>query len=82
MISSRCCTSIALLHEHRAGLASSNDESVFLINARLLADDPQLRADLGENAQSLAGKLFSVRVAAEQIVALGLGRRAEMDDSR
>lgn len=51
-------------------------------NAGMLVDDSDLRADLGENAQSLAGKLFSVRVAAAQIVALGLERRGRMEDSR
>ena len=54
----------------------------FFAHASMLADDPQLRAGLGENSRSLAGKLFSVRVAAAQIVALGLVRRVGVDDSR
>lgn len=65
-----------LLHVHRAGLASSNDESILLLNARMLADDKNLRDELGANGKALASKLFSVHTAAQQIVALEFSRRA------
>lgn len=59
-----------LLRKHRAGLVSSNDDSILELNARLLADDEYLRNDLGVNAKELANQLFSVRSAAEQIAAV------------
>ena len=58
---------IALLHDHRAGLASANDESALLLNSNLLADSVELRTELGGNAKRLAEKLFSVKSAALQI---------------
>ncbi len=61
---------VELLHRHGAGLASSNDESAFLLNASLLADDSGLREELGANAKALSRKLFSVQSTAEKIVAL------------
>ena len=65
-----------LLHAHRAGLASSNDESILFLNARMLAVDKNLRDELGANAKTLANKLFSVHTVAQQIVELGFSRRA------
>jgi glycosyltransferase involved in cell wall biosynthesis len=63
---------IGLLRTYRAGLASANDESTFILNAKLLANNADLRAELGINSRTLARELFSVKTAAQQIAALGL----------
>ena len=42
----------------------------------MLADDKNLRDELGANGKALANKLFSVQTAAQQIVELGFSRQA------
>jgi len=59
---------IQLLHDHGAGLISANDDSTFLLNAKLLAENLQVREEIGNNARKMANKLFSVRTTANQIL--------------
>lgn len=59
-----------LLNENRAGLCLVNgDHDNLMTAAQQLADNPDLRSEMGRNARRLLEQSFSVEVAAHQILA-------------
>lgn len=58
-----------ILGRHKAGFCVLNGDDAGLCEAALcLADDAELRADLGKNARTLLEQLFSAEAAVRQIV--------------
>jgi glycosyltransferase involved in cell wall biosynthesis len=59
-----------LLNRNRAGFCFVNgDHQSLMAAAQQLVDDPDLRFDMGRNARRLLEEIFSVQVAADQILA-------------
>jgi O26-antigen biosynthesis N-acetyl-L-fucosamine transferase len=58
-----------ILNRNRAGFCFANgDHENFMTAAQQLADDPDLRSDMGWNARRLLEQTFSVQLAADQIL--------------
>jgi O26-antigen biosynthesis N-acetyl-L-fucosamine transferase len=67
-----------LLHQAKAGLAIENGNDEALRDAALrLADDIDLRREMGANARQMLERKFSVRAAADQILAHFISARRE-----